>query len=92
LISTSAEEAYMTNTTRANAAGNGQPDTLLSEVTDHPVDRPGCDFGGATGLTAAGLGIGLGENSADTPLERSLPGRRFTGTLTIPHWRGPQTG
>ena len=62
---------------------------LLTETTQHPVDRPGCDFGGSTGLTTAGLGLGLGEDSSDTRLERSLPGRRFTGTLSILCWRGP---
>ena len=62
---------------------------LLEQTTDHPVDRPGCDFGGSAGLTTAGLGIGLGENSSDTRLDRSLPGRRFKGRLSIPHWRGP---
>lgn len=62
---------------------------LFTETTQHPVDRPGCDFGGSTGLTTAGLGLGLGENSSDTRLERSLPGRRFTGTLGILRWRGP---
>lgn len=62
---------------------------VLRETTTHPVDRPGCDFGGSTGLTTAGSGIGLGDDSSDTPLERSLPGRRFTGKLTIPRWRGP---
>ena len=61
---------------------------LLTETTQHPVDRPGCDFGGSTGLTTAGLGLGLGEDSSNTRLERSLPGRRFTGTLSIPRWRG----
>lgn len=63
---------------------------LLTQTTDHPVDRPGCDFGGATGLTVAGLGLGLGQDSSDTSLERALPGRRFAGTLSIPRWRGPE--
>ena len=78
----------MTRPQEKNVAGEA-PTTPLIETTDHPVDRPGCDFGGSTGLAIAGLGIGLGEDSSDTRLERSLPGRRFTGKLSIPRWRGP---
>lgn len=72
-----------------NDAAEGPTNMLLTETAEHPTDRPGCDFGGATGLTTAGLGIGLGDDSSDTRLERSLPGRRFAGKLSIPHWRGP---
>lgn len=53
------------------------------------VDRPGFDLGGSTGETTAGLGLGLGEDSSDTSLERSLPGRRVKEKLSIPRWRGP---
>lgn len=59
------------------------------EETDHPVDRPGFDLGGSTGETTAGLGLGLGTDSSDSRLERSLPGRRMTGRLSIPRWSGP---
>ncbi|CAN5136866.1 hypothetical protein BH09PSE3_BH09PSE3_15360 [soil metagenome] len=65
---------------------------LLTETTDHPVDRPGCDFRGSTGLTTAGLGLGLGNDSSNSRLDRSLPGRRFTGKLSLPRWRGPDLG
>jgi hypothetical protein len=57
--------------------------------TSHHVDRPGFDFGGSTGETSAGLGLGLKEDSSDAALERSLPGRRMTGKLSIPCLRGP---
>lgn len=59
------------------------------EQTKHPVDRPGFDLGGATGKTTAGFGLGLGEDSSDSRQERSLPGRRMTGRLSIPHWVSP---
>lgn len=55
------------------------------------VDRPGFDLGGSTGETTAGLGLGLGEDSSDTTLLRSLPGRRANEKLSIPRWRGPVT-
>jgi hypothetical protein len=61
------------------------PPTAASEQ----VDRPGFDLGGSSGKTTAGFGLGLGNNSSDTKLERSLPGRRFRGKLSIPRWRGP---
>ncbi len=53
------------------------------------VDRPGFDLGGATGDTSAGTGLGLGDNAGETRMDRSLPGRRITGKLSIPRWRGP---
>lgn len=79
----------MTKVPDQQRVADAMPDELLTKATDHPVDRPGCDFGGSTGLTTAGLGIGLGQDASDTRLERSLPGRRFRGTLAIPRWRGP---
>ncbi|WP_293881560.1 hypothetical protein [Sphingomonas sp.] len=78
----------MTKSELKNIGEDVPPSALLTQTTDDPVDRPGCDFGGATGLTTAGLGIGLGDDSSDTRLERSLPGRRFTGKLSIPRWSG----
>ena len=39
-------------------------------------DRPGFDLGGAVGDKTAGTGLGLGENAAEDPRARSLPGRR----------------
>ncbi|MEO9129811.1 MAG: hypothetical protein ABI240_01245 [Sphingomonas sp.] len=57
--------------------------------TSQQVDRPGFDLGGSTGETTAGLGLGLGDDSSDTSLGRSLPGRRMQGKLSIPRWRGP---
>jgi len=53
------------------------------------VDRPGFDLGGSTGGTSAGTGLGLGDDAGETGMERSLPGRRITGKLSIPRWRGP---
>ena len=41
------------------------------------------------GQTTAGLGLGLGADSSDSRLQRSLPGRRLTGRLSIPRWSGP---
>ena len=63
----------------------GSPITASSRQ----VDRPGFDLGGSTGETSAGLGLGLGEDSSDTPRQRSLPGRRAKQKLSIPRWRGP---
>ncbi len=60
------------------------PDPLSTQ----PVDRPGFDLGGSTGETSAGLGLGLGEDSSELPVQRSLPGRRAKGRLSIPRWRG----
>lgn len=53
------------------------------------VDRPGFDLGGSTGNTIAGTGIGLGDDAGESRMDRSIPGRRITGTLSIPRWRGP---
>ena len=61
--------------------------------TDNPVkktDRPGFDLGGSSGDTDAGTGLGLGNDSSDTPGERRLPGRRPDNKLTIPRWSGPE--
>jgi hypothetical protein len=66
-----------------------QPDSLHKQTTDHPVDRPGFDFGGSTGETKAGLGLGLGEDSSDSRAQRSLPGRRVKAKLSKPQLRGP---
>lgn len=63
--------------------------SLDKSAPDQAVDRPGFDLGGSTGETTAGLGLGLGDDASDTKLGRSLPGRRFKGTLGIPRWRGP---
>jgi len=56
----------------------------------HKTDRPGFDFGGASGDTHAGTGLGLGEDAFDTPGERRLPGRQIDNKLTIPRWSGPE--
>ncbi len=53
------------------------------------VDRPGFDLGGSRGDTTAGTGLGLGVNAGDIRSDRSLPGRRASTTLSIPHWTGP---
>ncbi len=65
---------------------------IASPTSSLPVDRPGFDLGGSTGETTAGFGLGLGEDSSDTALQRSLPGRRMRGKLSIPRWRGPDIG
>lgn len=66
-----------------------QPDNLLEQTTNQPVDRPGFDFGGSTGKTTAGLGLGLGNDSSEDPSKRSLPGRRTKAKLSKPQWSGP---
>ena len=53
------------------------------------VDRPGFDLGGSTGDTTAGTGLGLGVNAGEMRSDRSLPGRRASATLSIPHWSRP---
>lgn len=79
----------MTKVKSETAAVGAQPDTLLKQTTDHPVDRPGFDFGGSTGKTTAGLGLGLGDDSSDHRVQRSLPGRRAKLKLSKPQWGGP---
>ncbi|HEV8033853.1 hypothetical protein [Yoonia sp.] len=54
------------------------------------IDRPGFDLGGSSGDTHAGTGLGLGNDSSDTPGDRRLPGRRLDNKLTIPRWGGPE--
>lgn len=81
----------MTKAKSETTAIEAQPDTLLEQTTDHPVDRPGCDFGGSTGKTVAGLGLGLGNDSSDDRIQRSLPGRRVKQRVSKPEWRGPDT-
>lgn len=39
-------------------------------------DRPGFDLGGSVSDKTAGTGLGLGENAAEDPISRRLPGRR----------------
>lgn len=58
----------MTKAKSETAAVQAQLDILLKQTTDYSVDRPGCDFGGSTGKTTAGLGLGLGDDNgvADT--------------------------
>ena len=77
----------MTNGPLINSAKLHKPRS--TGETEHPVDRPGFDLGGSSGETTAGLGLGLGDDSSDTRLERSLPGRRMGATLHIPRWIGP---
>lgn len=81
----------MTKAKSQTATIEAQPDTLLKQTTDHPVDRGGFDFGGSTGKTSAGLGLGLGDDSSDTRLQRSLAGRRAKAKLSKPQWSGPDT-
>jgi hypothetical protein len=50
------------------------------------IDRPGFDLGGSTGDTNAGTGLGLGDDAGENRLDRSLPGRRTRGKLSIPRW------
>ena len=83
------EELMMTKSKSKNAPIKAQPDSLLKQTTEHPVDRPGFDFGGSTGKTTAGLGLGLGEDSSDSRARRSPPGRRVKAKLSKPQWRGP---
>ncbi len=79
----------MTKAKSETATVEAQPDTLLEQTTDHPVDRPGCDFGGSTGKTTAGMGLGLGNDSSETRVQRGLPGRRVKAKLSKPEWSGP---
>lgn len=81
----------MTKPKSETAVVEVQPDTLLEQTTDHPADRGGFDFGGSTGKTSAGLGLGLGDDSSDTRLQRSLPGRRAKVKPSKPQWGGPDT-
>jgi hypothetical protein len=81
----------MTKSKSKTAPAKTQSDSLLKQTTDHPVDRPGFDFGGSTGKTTAGLGFGLGVDSSDSRAQRSLPGRRVKAKLSKPQWRGPDT-
>lgn len=53
------------------------------------IDRPGFDLSGSTGDTSAGTGLGLGADAGEDRLDRSLPGRRARGKLSIPRWSGP---
>jgi hypothetical protein len=85
------EENDMTKAKSETAAVEAQPDTLLEQTTGHPVDRPGCDFGGSTGKTTAGLDLGLGNDSSDGREQRALPGRRVKAKLSKPEWSGPHT-
>lgn len=78
----------MTKSKSETAPAEARPDSTLKLTTDHPVDRPGCDFGGSTGNTTAGLGLGLGDDSSDNRVQRSLPGRRAKEKLSKPRWSG----
>lgn len=62
----------------------------VHQDTGRKIDRPGFDLSGSSGETHAGTGLGLGENSSDTPGDRRLPGRRPDNDLTIPRWSGPE--
>lgn len=53
------------------------------------TDRPGFDLSGSSEDTSAGTGLGLGNDSFETPGDRRLPGRRLNSKLTIPRWGGP---
>lgn len=79
--------------TKIPRAGSSTPHRSADkQAPDRAVDRPGFDLSGSTGETTAGLGLGLGDDASDTKLGRSLPGRRFKGTLGIPQWRDPGPG
>ncbi len=60
-----------------------ESNNLLTQDTDYPVDRPGCDFGGSNGLVTADLGLGLTGESLNSRLPRSPPRRRLLGTLRL---------
>ena len=51
-------------------------------------DRPGFDLGGAATGATAGLGLGLGDNSAEKREGRRLPGRRPKNKLGLPRFGG----
>jgi hypothetical protein len=57
------EEDEMTKAKSETAVAEAQPETLFKQTTDHPVDRSGCDFGGSTRNTTAGLSLGLGDDA-----------------------------
>ena len=54
------------------------------------IDRPGFDLGGSTDDRSAGTGLGSGDEAGENRLDRSLPGRRARGKLSIPRWSGPR--
>lgn len=51
-------------------------------------DRPGFDLGGAVTDATAGSGLGLGDDAAESRMDRRLPGRRPKGKLSLPRSGG----
>jgi hypothetical protein len=51
-------------------------------------DRPGFDLGGAVTDATAGSGLGLGNDAAESRMDRRLPGRRPKGKLSLPRSGG----
>ncbi len=51
-------------------------------------DRPGFDLGGAVTDATAGSGLGLGDDAAENPKDRRLPGRRPKNKLGLPRFGG----
>ena len=81
-------------TKNPNKNSNKTPAQNKPHATDDSgkkLDRPGFDLGGSSGDTHAGTGLGLGNDSSDTPGDRRLPGRRPDNKLTIPRWGGPES-
>lgn len=68
-----------------------QDEPIAADDSGQKIDRPGFDLGGSSGNTHAGTGLGLGNNSSDTPGDRRLPGRRADNKPTIPRWGGPES-
>ena len=51
-------------------------------------DRPGFDLGGAVTDATAGSGLGLGNDAAESRMDRRLPGRRPKNKLGLPRFGG----
>ena len=51
-------------------------------------DRLGFDLGGAVTGATAGSGLGLGDDAAENPKDRRLPGRRPKNKLGLPRFGG----
>lgn len=80
--------------TREKSRDPKNKDEIDREAAGRPperetIDRPGFDLSGTTGNTTAGTGLGLGDDAGENRLDRSLPGRRARGKLSIPRWSGP---
>lgn len=51
-------------------------------------DRPGFDLGGSVSDETAGTGLGIGENAAESQIDRGLPVHRSRAKLSLPRFSG----